>query len=149
MTTKKSKTNPHPYTPVRGKGMFLEKEDKIFQACKDFRQFIKERTGEHCTDYILQRRWRTIVEAFIQQQLKGDQGHFLKVLQWYVENIEGDYIPECLTLPRFCTKFRSIEKARSRQMQQTGSDSEAPTVTTIVHKPTIIKGTKCATEDTW
>jgi hypothetical protein len=140
MSSKNQKQIP-PFPPVRGEGMLLETEGRVFQACQDFRQFVKKRHGNHYSDHILQKRWITTVTAYIQDQLQGNQDHFLAVLDWYKLNVNGQYIPECFSLPGFCQKFHQIEKARSRE---TG-DEPVPAriqVTTVSPSHTPI-------EDTW
>ena len=136
-------SNP-PNPPKGGNGVsFNLEEGRVFQACKDFRHFIKGRTGKQYTDHILQRRWRTVAESFVQEQLKGNQGHFLKVLDWYMQNIDGKYVPECLSIPRFCEKFRQIEKAHHRKEGTTPEEASEYKVTTVIRK------SADPLEDTW
>lgn len=144
---------PQPCFPEgeQGEGMIKNIEGKIFQACKDLRDLTKQRTGKHYTDHILQRRWRTLAESFVREQLQGNQDHFLIILTWYMQNIDGEYMPECGSIPQFCNKFRQLEKARMRQSQN-GNDPQNSTVDKIVRiirKTNIIKGTKVDLRDTW
>lgn len=104
---------------------------------------VKKRTGKNYPDHILQKRWITLTTSFVQDQLQGKQDHFLKVLDWYMKNIDGAYITECTSLPGFCEKFRQIEKARSRQAQSNG-ESDPETHNTVIirkHNPNL--------KDTW
>ena len=134
MNSKKPKTYP-PSPPLKGGGIVSGTgEGRVFQACKDFRDMAKIRTGKTYTDHILQRRWITVATTFIQDQLQGNQDHFLKVLDWYVNNIDGEYIPECPSLPSFCDKFRQIEKARARHFKTTGESPEENNITAVIHK---------------
>lgn len=119
-------------------------EGKLYQACKDFRQLVKKRTGKFYPDHILQKRWITLATSFVQDQLQGNQDHFLKVLDWYVKNIDGAYITECTSLPGFCEKFRQIEKARSRQAQSNGDSNPGET-----HNIVIIREHNPNLKDTW
>jgi len=126
---KNNKLFPAPVAP----GMDI-REGRVFQLCKDFRQLVKERTGKHYPDHIIQKRWTLILTSFIRDQLQGDQSRFVKVLDWYKDNIDGEFIPECSNLPMFCLKFRQIEKARSRHFKSNGESSDAPEVEAVFHK---------------
>lgn len=58
------------------------------------------------------RHWHRAMRDFVQQH--GELGEIERVMSWYLEHHEDDYIPVCTTVQAFVEKFDSIQRAMKR-----------------------------------